>query len=441
MHTEKKYDTQNFQKGVFVSYSKKRYLAYMLITIFVFATPFITIDGNHLLLLSFEKLQFHILGSVFDVNEFFLMPFLVMFFFMGIFALTAIYGRIWCGWACPQTIFRVIYRDLIEGSLLDYRSIKNKQKDNGGGLLKRITALTLLGVISIVAASNFIWYFVPPEEFFIGLQNPDEHLVLIGFIVTIALFLLFDIAFLKESFCAYVCPYSRIQMILYDDNTKHVVYDTGRGAAECTECEACVKICPAHIDIKKGLQLECINCLECSDACSKVMAKQGSSSLIRWGSTNSVFKGKVPSLFSKKNIAYFTVLLLSIIGAAVMGSKKEEIIVNVNKTAELYKIHEDSSVSNNYTLTVHNTQNVGYTYNVEAENKEFFEVKKLEPFGVKAQSFQKKVLVLQTKKKLVGSDRQSTPMVAKIVVFAKENPNIRLTKELAFIYPRSDLVK
>lgn len=441
MNTEKKYDTPNFQKGVFVPYSKKRYLAYMFITVFVFVTPFVTIDGNHILLLSFDKLQFHILGSVFDVNEFFLMPFLVMFFFMGIFALTAIYGRIWCGWACPQTIFRVIYRDLIEGTLLDYRSVKNKQKDKGGGFLKRAVALVLLTVMSIVAASNFIWYFVPPEEFFASLQNPSEHLILFGFVISIALFLLFDIAFLQESFCAYVCPYSRIQMILYDDNTKHVIYDTDRGALECTDCDACVKICPTHIDIKKGLQLECINCLECSDACSKVMGKQGSRSLIIWGSTNSVFKGRVSSLLSKKNMAYFTVLLLSIMGAVVMGSKKEEIIVNVNKTAELYKIHEDSFVSNNYTLTVHNTQNIDYTYDVTAENSELFEVKKLEPFEVRAQSFEKKVLVLKTKKKLVGSDRQSTPMVAKIVVFAKENPKIRLTKELAFIYPRSDLIK
>lgn len=423
-----------------MSYSKKRYLAYLFITLLVFVVPFVTIGGNHLLLLSFDRLQFHILGNVFDVNEFFLMPFLVMFFFIGIFALTAIYGRIWCGWACPQTIFRVIYRDLIEGSLLDYRSIKNKQKDNGGSFMKRVVALTLLGVISFVAASNFIWYFVPPEEFFASLQNSDEHLVLISFAICIALFLLFDIAFLKESFCAYVCPYSRIQMILYDDNTKHVIYNTDRGA-ECTECDACVKICPAHIDIKKGLQLECINCLECSDACLKVMDKQGRPSLIEWGSTNSVFNGKVSSLLSKKNMAYFTVLLLSIIGAVVMGSNKEEIIVNVNKTAELYKIHDDSSVSNNYALTVHNTQNIGYTYDVRAENSELFEVKKIEPFEVKAQSFQRKILVLQTKKKLVGSDRQSTPMVAKIIVFAKENPKIQLTKELAFIYPRSDLIK
>ena len=110
-------------------YAKKRYLTYVLITLFTFIVPFIKINGNHLLLLSFDKLQFHLFGFVFNVNELYVMPFLLMFLFIGIFAATTIFGRVWCGWACPQTIFRVIYRDLIESTILDIRRIKNKQKD------------------------------------------------------------------------------------------------------------------------------------------------------------------------------------------------------------------------------------------------------------------------------------------------------------------------
>lgn len=112
-----------------MAYSKRRYLVYTLITIFVLISPFITINENHLLLLSFERLQFHFLGIVFNVSELYVMPFLLMFLFIGIFAMTSILGRIWCGWACPQTIFRVIYRDLIESTILDLRRIRNKQKD------------------------------------------------------------------------------------------------------------------------------------------------------------------------------------------------------------------------------------------------------------------------------------------------------------------------
>ena len=112
-----------------MNYSKKRYITYALITIFTITLPFIKINGNHMLLLSFDKLEFHLLGVVFNMNELYVMPFLLMFLFIGIFAMTAIFGRVWCGWACPQTIFRVIYRDLIESTILDLRRIKNKQKD------------------------------------------------------------------------------------------------------------------------------------------------------------------------------------------------------------------------------------------------------------------------------------------------------------------------
>ena len=184
-----------------MSYTQKRYLTYLLITIFIMGTPFITIDGNHLLLLSFERLQFHFIGYVFNVNELFIMPFLLMLLFIGIFAITAIFGRVWCGWACPQTIFRVIYRDLIEGTLLDLTKIKNKQKfadfSKPMNLFKKTIGITLWSIISLVIATNFILYFIPSEDFFLYIQNPSEHIFMIIFILSIAGFLVFDILIMK----------------------------------------------------------------------------------------------------------------------------------------------------------------------------------------------------------------------------------------------------
>ncbi len=175
-----------------MSYSKKRYLTYAIITIFTLVVPFIKINGNHLLLLSFDKLQFHFMGFVFNMNELYVMPFLLMFLFIGIFALTAMFGRVWCGWACPQTIFRVIYRDLIETFIFGLRRIKNKQKDidysKPSNRIKKYLSLILWGILSIVAATNFMWYFIPPEDFFIYIQNPKEHFFLYMFIISIATF-------------------------------------------------------------------------------------------------------------------------------------------------------------------------------------------------------------------------------------------------------------
>jgi len=447
-----------------MNYSEKRYLTYGVITIFTLLLPFITINGNHILLLSFDKLQFHFLGFVFNMNELYVMPFLLMFLFIGIFTMTAMFGRVWCGWACPQTIFRVIYRDLIETWLLGLRRIKNKQKDidysKNNNKMKKYIGVILWTILSFVAASNFMLYFVPPEDFFNYLQNPSEHFILYMFIISIALFLVFDIIFMKEDFCTFACPYSRIQSVLYDDDTKQVVYNTNRGGdiynkgeksifdvkqwvsnEECTTCEACVKICPTHIDIRKGLQVECINCLECSDACSTVMGKLGKPSLIEWGSTNSVIKKRITTIFSKRNIAYLSSLVFCIVLAGYFASGKEDFLVNINKTTKLYNIEENGLVSNNYLVTLHNTSRKTLNLGIELMDKEKYEVKRFREVKLNPKQRVKTVLIIKVKEKMFLSNKKDTPLKTKIKFYDKSNPKISVIKESSFIYPRNDLIK
>lgn len=438
-----------------MSYSKKRYLIYFFITIFVMITPFITINENHLLLLSFERLQFHFLGVTYNVNELYVMPFLLMFLFIGIFAMTSIWGRVWCGWACPQTIFRVIYRDLIESTILDLRRIKNKQKDidykKKSNQIKKYVSIFLWIVISLIISSNFMLYFVPPEDFFKYLQDPLNHSFMIIFILSIAFFLVYDIVFMKENFCVYVCPYSRIQSVLYDDNTKQVTYDFNRGgkvyengvqsifkinqwknSEECTTCDACVKICPTHIDIRKGLQVECINCLECSDACNTVMGKLGKSSLINWGSTNKVLNNKNISIFTKKNITYFASLFLSIFLAFFFSLEKEQFLVNVNKTTELYKINEDKKIVNNYILTIHNTQDIPLTFDIKLKDENNFRIKRFEEVSLEAGKKAKKVLIIESLNDLKDIQNKNIPIF--IEVYTKEK-DFKVIKKLNFSKP------
>lgn len=447
-----------------MSYTKKRYFVYIFITLFTFTMPFITIDNNHILLLSFDKLQFHFFGFVYNVNELYVMPFLLMFLFIGIFAMTTLFGRVWCGWACPQTIFRVIYRDLIESTILDIRRIKNKQKEldysKKSIQLKKYFSIFLWLIITIIISTNFMWYFVPPEDFFTYMQNPSEHMFMIIFILSVALFLVYDIVFMKENFCVYICPYSRVQSVLYDDDTKQIVYDTSRGGnvyvnqeksifkmkewssnEECTTCEACVKICPANIDIRKGLQVECINCLECADACDIVMGKLGKKSLINWGSTNSIINKKVTKLLTKRNVAYFLSLISCVVLAISFAAKKEPFLLNINKTTNLYKIKEEQKVTNNYVLTFHNTQDKEYTFDIKLDDTENFRIKRFKAFKLEPNKRVKKIFIIETKKRLFISKTQNTALKIKINSFALENKDITLSKELSFIYPRSDLIK
>ncbi len=427
-----------------MSYTKKRYINYTLITIFVMVLPFITIDGNHMLLLSFEKLEFHFLGFSFDVNELFVMPFLLMFLFIGIFAMTSMFGRVWCGWACPQTIFRVIYRDLIESTILDLRRIKNRQKDidysKRQNQIRKYMGLLLWMAIALVIASNFMWYFVPPEDFFTYIQDPINHSFLILTILSIAMFLVYDIVFMKENFCMYVCPYSRIQSVLYDNDTKQVVYDTAR-TSDCTSCNACVKVCPTHIDIRKGLQVECINCLECSDACDTVMTKLNKENLIQWGSTNKVLNKKNQSIWTKRNIAYFVSLFITVIFAISMMVDKQYFIVNVNKTTEMYKIKDDNSVINNYVFTIQNREDKIQKYFIEALDNENFELDKFSSFELNPNERVKKIVKIKAKQRLYLSDMKDTPLSIKVRIYAVDEPKKELIKDVSFVYPKNSLLK
>ena len=445
-------------------YRYKRYISYLVTSIVALSLPFIKINGNHIFLLSFDKKQLHLLGTAFDMQELYLMPFLLMLLFLGIFAATSLGGRAWCGWACPQTIFRVIYRDLIEATLLGLRRIKNKQKDpdlsKAENKTRKVIGLIIWTCLSLLAASNFLWFFVPPEDFFAYLQDPAEHLFLIGFVLAIAAFLVYDIVFLKEDFCIYICPYSRVQSVLYDNDTYQAIYSTNRGGTiyndhhekiifkvkdlpeptnECTTCESCVTVCPTHIDIRKGLQLECINCLECVDACTTVMGKLGKPSLVQWSSTNQI-KNNIPTkIIRKSSIMYFVALVVVIGLLFVMGGEKEYMLLNINKTTQLYKVKENNLVTNNYVLLFQNTESKVMTYELEIVDNPDIKITRFESFSLSPGKLAKKVIILETDKILVNDNTKDTPITVTLKAFAKEDPTkVVVFRKAVFIYPRLD---
>ena len=449
-----------------IPYRIKRYYGYVLATVISLSLPFITINGNHIFLLSFDKKQLHLLGTAFDMQELYLMPFLLMLLFLGIFAATSLGGRAWCGWACPQTIFRVIYRDLIESKLLGLRRIKNKQKEpdlsKAKNASKKAIAMIIWTCLALIAAADFMWYFIPPEDFFTYLANPTEHMVLIGFLLGIAGFLVYDVIFLKEDFCIYICPYSRVQSVLYDDDTYQAIYSTKRGGEiynedkdkiifkakelgkmdECTTCESCVTVCPTHIDIRKGLQLECINCLECVDACTTVMGKLGKPSLVQWSSTNEIKHDKPTKMLRKQTIMYAAALLIVLALLFVMGGKKEYMLLNVNKTTQLYKIKENNLVANNFVLLFQNTESKPLTFHLEIVDNNDIKIKRFKPFKLSPGKLAKKVVVLETTKRLVNDNTKDTPLTVTLKAYAKEDPErVQVLRKAVFIYPRADKLK
>jgi cytochrome c oxidase accessory protein FixG len=241
-----------------------RRIVRILEAVIVIGLPFITINSTSALRFDIPALQLHFFGISIWMEEFFIVL-IAIFFLVFLFAfITLLYGRVWCGWVCPQTVIS----DLT--GFLHYKEAP---------VLQRIFSLASVFAVSIVVAANLIWYFVSPYEFFPALINGDLGRIVWGFWLSLTAILFLNFTLIRHSFCATVCPYAKLQGVLYDDRTLVITMDPER-KDECIECLACVRTCPVNIDIRKGLSNACINCAQCVDACAPVMEKRKKTSLI-----------------------------------------------------------------------------------------------------------------------------------------------------------------
>ncbi len=352
-------------------YNYRRVVAYTLL-LFFYLAPHLQLNGNPLIFLNFAERHFILFGSTFYPQDFHLLVLSFITLLVFIILFTVIYGRLFCGWACPQTIFmEFLYRPieyLIDGDRNKQRELA-RQEMNPVKAIKRIVKHTLFFAISFFTALTFLSYIIGFEKVRI-LLNGWPFTNFAGFLGIMAFSAAhyFVFAWFREQVCSLVCPYGRLQGVMLDHNSIVVAYDYKRGEprgrgknedkGDCIDCKKCVDVCPTGIDIRNGTQLECINCTACIDACNSVMyATNKPNGLIRYASERSISEGK-KKLFNARAIAYSVVLviLLGVVGFAFnIRGDVETTIIRTQGT--MFQEYGDDAYSNLYNLQMINKTN------------------------------------------------------------------------------------
>ena len=309
-------------------FTRMRAIAGLLLLAVYVALPWIPVGGHPAVFLDVEERRFHLFGLTFVTQDLWLAFFVITGVGFSLFYITSMLGRVWCGWACPQTVFLDIVR-FIERTVEGDAAARRRLDDlpwTGEKTLRRGGKLLLIGVFAFLIAHVFLSYFVSiPRLYDMMRHSPREHWGAFLFVFAMTGALWFDFAWFREQFCIIMCPYGRIQSALTDDHTMIIGYDSQRGeprgkrgtagAGGCIDCRRCVQVCPTGIDIRHGLQLECIGCAACVDACDSVMQKiERPRGLIRYDSLNGL--KRLPRKFIRPRVIAYTFLLL--LGAAVM---------------------------------------------------------------------------------------------------------------------------
>jgi len=304
------------------NFYRARTIVSTILLALLFITPFIKINGKPLLLLDIFNRKFYFFGTAFWPQDapIFLFATLAVIVFIVFF--TVVFGRIWCGWACPQTIFmELVFRKIeywIEGDASTQRKL-NKGPMTVAKVSKKLIKHVIFYALSFLFGNTFLTYIIGVEELFKIISEPiSQHVV--GFVAMLLFSSVFYwiFAFFREQACTLVCPYGRLQGVLLDTKSIVVAYDFKRGeprgakkSGDCIDCDHCVKVCPTGIDIRNGTQLECINCTACIDACNSIMDKtKKPRGLIRYDSFDGINKGEKLS-FNPRNI-FYTVILSAI---------------------------------------------------------------------------------------------------------------------------------
>lgn len=437
-------------------YKYRSYVSYFLL-IFLFAAPFIKINGNQFLLFNVLERKFNIFGFPFWPQDFYLFVISMITGVVFVILFTVVFGRIFCGWICPQTIFlEMVFRKIeywIDGDRGKQMRL-DRQPWNAEKIRKRLLKWFIFFVISFLIANVFLAYLIGGDTLisYITCNPLDNVRTLISLLIFTGVFY-FIFAWFREQVCIIACPYGRLQGVLLDNKTINVAYDYKRGEGEkgrsifrkgedreaagkgdCIDCKQCVVVCPTGIDIRNGTQLECVNCTACIDECDHIMESINlPKGLIRYASEDNIAK-KEPFKFTLRMKGYSAVLFI-LVGVLVgMLFLRNDVEANILRLpGQLYQQKENNIISNVYTYkiinkTTHKIEDVSYQL---LSHKGTIKVVSDRHFSIPEQGLSQGTLFIE----LHSAELEKDKITLKIGVFSKGK--LIETTTTNFLGPRS----
>ena len=358
-------------------YRRRTWLSWLMLAV-MFGGPFVKLNGNPLLMVNVLERKFSVLGVRFWPQDNLVFALGLLLFLTGIAVFTAAFGRLWCGWTCPQTVMmEMVFRKLeywIEGDATAQKALA-RAPWSARKLGTKSAKHGLFLALSFIIGNTLLAYIIGIDGLkAIVTDDPRQHLSGLAFMVLFTLVFYGIFARFREQACTFICPYGRFQSTLLDENTIVVAYDykrgekrgrlqrresreerAGRGAGDCIDCFKCVTVCPTGIDIRDGTQMECVNCTACIDACDEVMQKIGRPrGLIRFASLNGIEKGE--RLRVTPRIMGYVVILL-VLGAALTAlllTRSDVDVTLLRAPGSLFEQTPEGKLSNLYLLKVTN---------------------------------------------------------------------------------------
>ena len=358
-------------------YNLRSWFSYLLLVI-LFTGPFIRIQGNPLLLFNIVDRKFSILGQIFWPQDTFIFALGMLIFIIGIIVFTAVFGRVWCGWACPQTLLmEMVFRKIeywFDGDSVEQKKL-SKAPWTRAKILRRTAKYAVFLGLSFVIGNTLLAYTIGSDQLYqIITDNPLNHTKGLAAMLIFTLIFFAIFARFREQACTFICPYGRFQSTLLDENTIVVAYDHKRGenrqrhqggqtgeeraaegAGDCVDCGQCVAVCPTGIDIRNGTQMECVNCTACIDACNGIMAKlKKPLGLVRYASLNGIEKNE-PLKITPRIAGYCVVLTALTIAFFTLLITRSDIETSLLRApGTMFQTSTDGRISNLYLLKLMN---------------------------------------------------------------------------------------